>query len=74
MTETHQTEDNMSEQEFSFDEVVATIRRGDVVRWLARLDTAKAILLDMDQPFLAGQLTSITAELYTLLELQGLEE
>ena len=62
------------ENEFSFDEIVATIRRGDVVRWLARLDTAKAALRDSNQHFLASQLANITAELYALLELQGVEE
>ena len=62
------------DNEFSFDEIVATIRRGDVVRWLARLDTAMAALRDSNQHFLAGQLANITAELYVLLGPQGVEE
>ena len=59
--------------EFSFDEIVVNLRRGDVIRWMAQLDTLKAALEDMGYFNLFVQTSNLTKELSALLELDNNE-
>lgn len=58
----------MDNSEFSFDEVVAELRRGDVVRWLHKLSAVVAFLRDVEMDETASQLNVLTGELYSMIE------
>jgi len=68
-----QREEDVSD-EFSFDEIVVNLRRGDVVRWLAQLDAIKAALQDFDHFNLFLQLSNLTIELSAILDPEGADE
>ena len=60
--------DMTEDKEFSYDEVVAILLRGDAVRWHGTVLSVADALSDLDCPHLAGRLYSLVGEFYAMLE------